>query len=246
MNMERSTSIALAQHVVGGCTGAGHAEIVIFPPLVYIDCVSSVVRDTPVELGAQDLSSEVNGALTGEVSAEMLTDLGVQWVLVGHSERRQRIGESDDLVADKLLMALESGLKVFLCVGETLEQRKSGEAQHVVARQLTSALASVPALHLPRMVIAYEPIWAIGTGVVATPADARSAHEGIRKVLADRYDPQLASETRVVYGGSLAPGNSKAIFEQPGVDGGLVGGASLKAPDFLAICSSVKIGIGAG
>lgn len=247
MNLDRASSVALARQLGEAASPLRRSvDMVVFPPLVYIEAVAEVIQETGIVLGAQDVSSEANGALTGEVSAEMLTDMGVQWVLVGHSERRQRIGENDELVADKLMMALESGLNVVLCVGETLEQRKAGEAHRVVAKQLGSALAAVSASHLANMVIAYEPIWAIGTGVVATPQDAQDAHEGIRQVLISRYDSQLALATRVVYGGSLAPGNAKSIFAVPGVDGGLVGGASLKAPDFLSICSAAAVGIAAG
>ena len=235
-----ASSLARAASSVGD-----GVEIVVFPPYPYLDLVRAALGESGIALGAQDLSSEPNGALTGEVSAEMLLDIGATWVLVGHSERRQKLGESDGLVADKLVMALESGLHVVLCVGETLEERNAGRESAIVERQIGAALANIPPTHLERMVIAYEPIWAIGTGVVATPKDAAGAHAAIREALASRYDSALARETRIVYGGSLAPGNAKALFAESGVDGGLVGGASLKASDFLAICSAAMIGVGA-
>jgi triosephosphate isomerase len=241
MNLDGASAAALAEQVVAGCGDASRAaEIVVFPPYPYLERVARVIGGSTVALGGQDLSSEANGARTGEVSAEMLLDVGASWVIVGHSERRQKLGESDAVVADKLSMALESGLKCVLCCGETLEERKARREAEVVARQVAAALGGVSASQMERIVIAYEPIWAIGTGVVATPEDAEAAHRAVRATLASRYDSRLARESRVVYGGSLAPGNAKALFARPGVDGGLVGGASLKAPDFLAICSAAS------
>ncbi len=239
MNLDANGATALASAVALGapaCQGA--VDIVVFPPFPFLERVARALGDSGVELGAQDLSSEANGARTGEVSAEMLRDVGASWVIVGHSERRQHLGETDARVADKLLMALESGLRCVLCVGESLEQRKANREAEVVGSQVAAALAAIPAAQVHSVVVAYEPIWAIGTGVVATPQDAEAAHGAIREALTSRYDSALARETRVVYGGSLAPGNAKALFARPGVDGGLVGGASLKAPDFLAICSA--------
>lgn len=246
MNTDRTSGAALVAALVAGCGDlAEGVEIVVFPPFPYLDLVRRSLGESEISLGGQDLSNDANGALTGEVSAEMLLDSGAQWVLVGHSERRQRMGECDALVADKLLMALESGLSSVLCVGETLEQREAGSSSRVISAQIVSALDHVHPAQFQRVVVAYEPIWAIGTGVVASPQDAADAHAAIRDALTSRYDSALARETRVVYGGSLAPGNAKALFAQPGVDGGLVGGASLKAPDFLSICSAAAFGVAA-
>ena len=247
MNTDLATARTLATALAAQWTeGSSSVDVVLFVPFPYLESVARMIASSALALGAQDLSSEANGALTGEVSAEMLTDLGVTWVLVGHSERRHRIGESDALVAEKLAMALESGLSVVLCVGENLEQREAGHAHEVVARQLHSALAQIAREDLDRVVIAYEPIWAIGTGIAATAVDAAEAHREIRACLASRYDSELASGIRIVYGGSLVPGNAKTIFASLGVDGGLVGGASLKVHDFLSICSAAMIGVSAG
>lgn len=246
MNTDLASGAALAHALVSGTRdGAGDVDVVVFPPFPYLDSIGGILSGSAIALGAQDLSSEANGARTGEVSAEMLLDLGVRWVLVGHSERRHRLGESDALVADKLAMALESGLSVVFCVGETLAQREAGQAHAVIAKQLESALHRLSADSVREIVIAYEPVWAIGTGVAATAGDAREAHREIRSFLTSRYDSELASGIRIVYGGSLVPGNAKTIFAEPGVDGGLVGGASLKAGDFLSIRSAAATGIAA-
>ncbi len=247
MNTDLASGEALARTVGAECVpGLGSLDVVVFPPFPYLQSVGGALQGSAIELGAQDLSSEANGALTGEVSAEMLMDLGVAWVLVGHSERRHRLGESEALVEEKLTMALESGLSAVLCVGETLEQRRAGRAHEIVRHQLTSALHRLSADFAREIVIAYEPVWAIGTGVAATASDAREAHHEIREFMSSRYDSELASGVRIVYGGSLVPGNAKTIFAELGVDGGLVGGASLKAGDFLSICSAATIGIAAG
>lgn len=246
MNTDLASSAALAHALTAPQGDADESiDVVVFPPFPYLQSVGALLSASTIALGAQDLSSEANGARTGEVSAEMLRDLGVRWVLVGHSERRHRLGESDALVAEKLAMALESGLSVVLCVGETLAQREAGEAHAVVAKQLGSAFHRLSAESVGEIVIAYEPVWAIGTGVAATAGDAREAHHEIRSFLTSRYDSELASGVRIVYGGSLVPGNAKTIFAEPGVDGGLVGGASLKAGDFLSIRSAAAIGIAA-
>ncbi len=247
MNTDLASGAALAQALGAASVNAlSSIDVVVFPPFPYLQSVGRALNATAIALGAQDLSSEANGALTGEVSAEMLTDLGVTWVLVGHSERRHRLGESEALVAEKFAMALASGLCAVLCVGETLEERKAGRAHEVVVRQLESALHGLSADSLREIVVAYEPVWAIGTGVAATATDAHEAHREIRSFVSSRYDSELASGIRIVYGGSLVPGNAKTIFAEPGVDGGLVGGASLKAGDFLSICSAAAIGIATG
>ncbi len=247
MNTDLESGTALASALATEFKhGSDAIDVVVFPPYPYLQSVGRVIDGSSIALGAQDVSSEVNGALTGEVSAEMLLDLGVKWALVGHSERRHRLGEADSLVAEKFDMAIESGLSVVLCVGETLVQRTTGHAHKVVLDQLASAFQCIPADALARVVIAYEPVWAIGTGVAATADDAEEAHGVIRGFIGSRYDSELASGIRIVYGGSVVPGNAKTIFAAPGVDGGLIGGASLKPTDFLSICSSAMIGIATG
>lgn len=240
MNGDLAGGVELAEDVSAGAREAVMAiDVVVFPAFPYLQSVGRALGHSGVALGAQDLSAEANGAHTGEVSAEMLLDLGVQWAIVGHSERRHRIGEPDALVADKCRMAIDSGLKVVLCVGETAKERAAGEAHMVVARQLRSALAGIGREELVRLVIAYEPVWAIGTGVSAAPGDAREAHREIRNTLRSLYDAELSEALRVVYGGSLSPSNAASIVAEPGVDGGLVGGASLKSGDFLAIAAAI-------
>ncbi len=247
MNTDLESGTVLAQTLAAQWKqNADVCDVVLFPPFPYLQSVARAIDGSSLALGAQDVSSEVNGALTGEVSAEMLIDIGVTWVLVGHSERRHRLGEPDSLVAEKFAMAIASGLSVVLCVGETLLQRSAGNAHEIVVSQLSSAFERIPSDALERVVIAYEPVWAIGTGVAATAEDAQGAHGVIREFIGSRYDSELASGIRIVYGGSLVPGNAKTIFAAPGVDGGLLGGASLKAADFLSICSSAMIGIATG
>jgi triosephosphate isomerase len=245
MNTDHASARALAHAIAAGAAAEWTADVVVFPPFPYLLPVAEAIGGSSIMLGAQDLSSEVNGARTGEVSAEMLRDVGASWVIVGHSERRHKIGENEALIADKLSMALGSGLRAVLCVGETREERDAGRAHEVISAQLRSALASVDAVAMDDVVIAYEPVWAIGTGITAQPADAGEAHREIRCALAARYDARLASSVRVVYGGSLVPAAAKSIFAVDGVDGGLVGGASLKAHDFLALCSAAMSGVAA-
>jgi triosephosphate isomerase len=211
----------------------------VFPPFPYLQAVGKTLGHAGVLLGAQDLYHEANGAFTGEVSAEMLVDLNVQVVLTGHSERRHVLGEDDELVNRKTIAALDNSLWVIVCIGETLDQRESGDTERVVLNQLGAALADIPVEQMRQVVIAYEPVWAIGTGRNATPADAQAVHAAIRQELGRLYDGATASTTRIQYGGSVKPANAAELFAQPDVDGFLVGGASLKADDFLAITKAV-------
>ncbi len=238
MHLRRDASVGLAQAVAQSAP-AIDADIAIFPPFVYLDAVSSTLRESRsrLTLGAQDVSSEPDGAFTGEVSIGMLKDLGVSACLAGHSERRHVIGETDDIVSRKTNAILKNGLTCVLCVGETLEQREAGKTDHINELQLRAALQGVDASTArSSLVIAYEPVWAIGTGRNATPEDAQAAHSKIRAVLASLFDPGTAQSIRVQYGGSVKPSNARALFSEPDVDGGLIGGASLNAEDFLAIC----------
>ncbi len=235
MNTDRASGVSLARAVAEGTTACKGVEVAVFPPFPYLAAIAETLRDSPVSLGAQDLYHEKSGAFTGEVSAAMLLDCGVSTVLTGHSERRHVIGESDDLVNRKTRAALDAGLTCVLCIGETLDQRERGETDAVNERQLRAGLAGVGAERAARLVIAYEPVWAIGTGRNATPADAQDAHAKVRAVLASVFPPQVAASVRVIYGGSLKPDNAEALLDRPDVDGGLVGGASLSAADFCAI-----------
>jgi triosephosphate isomerase len=211
-------------------------ETVVCPPFVYLDQVAAGLAGTPAALGAQDVSDRPLGAWTGEVAAEMLLDCGASWVVLGHSERRASFGHSDAIVAAKVERAIGAGLRPILCVGETLHQREQGLTMAVVAAQLDAVLQRCPAARLGTGAIAYEPVWAIGTGRTASPAEAQEVHAAIRARIA-AHDPQAAAQMRLLYGGSVKPGNAAELFAQADIDGGLIGGASLVAADFLAICA---------
>lgn len=214
-----------------------HCETVVCPPFVYLQDLVQGLVGTAASVGAQNMSDRVAGAWTGEVAAEMLIDSGASWVILGHSERRAACGESNEIVAAKVERALAAGLKPILCVGETLEQREQGRTQQVVAEQLQAVLQRCPAAQLLAGAIAYEPVWAIGTGRTATPQQAQAVHAAIRSQLAAQ-DPGAAAAMRLLYGGSVKPANARELFSQPDIDGGLIGGASLVAADFVAICAA--------
>ena len=243
MNTSVTTAADLARGVAEGVgDAADKVDIAVIPPFPYLLTVGAVLRErgVPLLLGAQDVYRQAEGAFTGEVSPGMLTDCQAQVALVGHSERRHVIGEDDGLISLKAKAALDAGLHVILCIGETLEQREAGETDAVNEGQLRAGLAPITAEEMNRVVIAYEPVWAIGTGKTASPEDAQAAHAKARAVLADLYGGDIAQATRIIYGGSMKPGNAGELMAQPDIDGGLIGGASLKAPDFCAI---VKAGV---
>ncbi len=237
MNTTAATARTLAQAVADGVESGVSAQVAIFPPFVYLREIAELLRasSSKVMLGAQDLYFEPDGAFTGEVSINMLKDSGVSIVLAGHSERRHVIGETDAIVNRKVRAALDAGLTVILCVGETLAQRESGQTDEVNRRQTVEGLKGVTPDQMSRVVIAYEPVWAIGTGKTATPADAQDAHQKIRAVLSALHGPAIAATTRIQYGGSMKASNAAELLSQPDIDGGLIGGASLKADEFLAI-----------
>ncbi|KAL5538213.1 hypothetical protein UlMin_045405 [Ulmus minor] len=212
-------------------------EVVVSPPFVFLPLVKDLLRPD-FHVAAQNCWVKKGGAYTGEVSAEILVNLGIPWVIIGHSERRLILGESNEFVADKVAYALSQGLKVIACVGETLEQRESGSTVEVVAAQ-TKAIAEKVS-NWDNVVIAYEPVWAIGTGKVASPAQAQEVHFELRKWLKANISPEVAASTRIIYGGSVNGANSKELAGQPDVDGFLVGGASLK-PEFIDILKSAEV-----
>jgi len=216
-------------------------DVVIFPPFPYLQSIGKALGHSGIRLGAQNCSSEANGAFTGDVSAEMLVDLGVSQVIIGHSERRHMHHESDASTSHKVQMALESGLNVMLCVGETWEERLAGQAQTVVRRQLQAALEGVKAEQLPSLTIAYEPVWAIGTGKCATPQDAATAHSIIQVDLEHLYALPHSAAVRILYGGSVNAANAPGLFAHLEIEGALVGGASLKSADFVSILGSAAI-----
>ncbi len=210
-------------------------DVLLFPPIAYLSAVIERVKGSELAVGAQNIHAESSGAFTGEVAAEMVKDLGATHVLVGHSERRRWFGETDAIVAQKFSAALRVGLVPILCVGETSEQRDEGRAEQVVMTQLDAVVAAVGIPALQHAMVAYEPVWAIGTGRSATPADAQSMHSAIRARLRT-LDTKVADGLRVLYGGSITAANASALFAGADVDGGLVGGASLNAEQFENIC----------
>jgi len=225
----------LAAAVVKGCAGWAGVRVAICPPFPYLNVVCEVVRGSSVALGAQNIYPADEGAFTGEVSPVMLKDVGCRYVIVGHSERRHILGETDPLINNKVRVALDSGLDVILCIGETSNQRKSGQTEAVLDGQIIGGLRGVTPEQAERLTIAYEPVWAIGTGVNATPEQAQDAHVFIRRQCADLLGPGVAENLTIQYGGSVKPDNAGSIMAQPDVDGALVGGASLKSDSFLAI-----------
>lgn len=236
----QASARALAGEIAAGLVPEWLCDVLICPSFVHLDAVRRALgEDARVLLGAQDLCAQAeDGARTGETSGAMLADLGVSHVLVGHSERRQLLGESNESVGAKLQSALEAGLTPILCVGETLSEREGLRTEAVIAAQLQAVATVAGAQALGRCIIAYEPVWAIGTGRNATPEQAQAVHAFVRGWIAAQTDAVVADGRRILYGGSVKPDNAAALFAMPDVDGGLVGGASLKSADFLAICRS--------
>jgi len=223
----------LATEIAQGLGNAKNAEVVVAPPYTGLAAVAASLTATRVEVAAQNLHQNSEGAYTGEISAPMLLDAGCKWVIIGHSERRQYFAESDELVAEKTRVAIAAGLKPIVCIGERLEQREAGETLSVIVQQL-KLVSTVLASKVGFGVIAYEPVWAIGTGKVATTEQAQEAHAAIRDALA-KVSGELAEKTRILYGGSVKADNAQALLACPDIDGALVGGASLKADSFLKI-----------
>jgi len=240
MNTTLESGLALAAGLKETIGSIDEIETAFFPPAVYLKSIADAVAGSSLGVGGQDMYFEAKGAFTGEISGDMLKDVGCEYVLLGHSERRHVIGEADELINKKVLKALADGLHVVLAIGELLEQREAGQTMEVNQRQIQLGLAGVSAADMANVTIAYEPVWAIGTGKTASPAQAQEVHADIRKLLAEMYSEQVAQATRIQYGGSMKPDNAAELLGQPDVDGGLIGGASLKIEDFTAI---VKAGL---
>ncbi len=240
MNLDRRAALALVAALRESASGPSAPRVAVAPPFVYLVEVAAALAGSPLRVGAQDVSERVSGAFTGEVSAAMLKDVGAHFAIVGHSERRHVYGEGDELTNQKLLRALEAGLEAILCVGETLEERQAKRTETVVARQLTRGLAGVARTDLARVTLAYEPVWAIGTGQNATPEQASQVHQYLRGVLSGLYDEAAAEALVIQYGGSVTPQNAASILGAPDVDGALVGGASLKSETFLPIIAAAR------
>lgn len=236
MNGSRSAVSSLLDGVLSGLAGVKRCEVAVCPPFVYLEQARTQIGKAAVALGAQNVSHEKPGAFTGEIATDMLKDFGCTYVIVGHSERRALYGESDELVAKKYAVIQAAGMTPIFCVGELLEEREGNQTEAVVARQLDAVIKSSSGVaSLANAVIAYEPVWAIGTGRTASPQQAQDVHAFIRaRVRA--ADAKIADGVRILYGGSVKASNAAEIFKMPDVDGGLIGGASLKADEFLAIC----------
>lgn len=238
MNMRAESSAALAKGVVDAVGENPSVEVALCPPAVFLSNVAQAVAGTPVGLGAQNVYAADDGAFTGEVNASMLTDVGCRYVILGHSERRALMGETDEQISGKLHATLAGNLVPIVCVGETLDQRESGTTEKVVETQLRGSLAGLDEVRAAGIVIAYEPVWAIGTGKTASPEQAEEVHAFIRGLLGELFGADVAAQIRIQYGGSVKPGNAKELLGQPNIDGALVGGASLKADDFAAIIAA--------
>jgi len=228
-------ALELAGAIADGVAGLTGREIIVFPPAPWAQHVADRCRGTGVEVGMQNMHFEKEGAFTGEVSPLMVKAAGCRYVLIGHSERRHIFGETDDMVNKKIRASLDNNIEPMVCVGELIEEREAGRTEEVLKRQVESALKGVSPSELAKIVIAYEPVWAIGTGKVATPEMADEAHRSIRRIVAKHYGEEAASAVPILYGGSVKPDNIAGLYAMEHIDGALVGGASLKADSFLAI-----------
>lgn len=239
MNLDRAAAVALASDIVSRIGEVPpHVDLAVCPPSVYLDAVSAVVKGSPVTFGAQNMYHEAEGAFTGEISGGMLRDLGCTWVILGHSERRHILGETDADILLKAKAALGIGLWPIICVGELLSEREAGQTHAVIQTQFDGSIGQLSEDEVQKIVIAYEPVWAIGTGKVATPEQAEEVHSDLRKMLEDRYNSEIAQKIQIQYGGSVKPDNAATLLSQPNIDGALVGGASLKADSFLGIATA--------
>jgi triosephosphate isomerase (TIM) len=238
MNTTRADGAALAAAIATKIGATSAVDVAVCPPSLYLEAIGQAIKGSAVGLGAQNCYHESKGAFTGELSPPMLVDIGCKYVILGHSERRQIFKESNQDVNRKVIAALTVGLAPIVCVGETLDQRQSNQTAAVVRDQIEGSFAGLSAEQMLKIVIAYEPVWAIGTGVVATPDQAEQVHADLRRLLEKRYNSQVASAVRIQYGGSVSAENAASLLGQPNIDGALVGGASLKAESFLAIVAA--------
>lgn len=240
MNLLCESASDLVRNLISVLPNNADVQVAVCPPAVYLQRLASELRGSFIGLGAQNMSAEKEGAFTGEVSGSMLKDVGCSCVILGHSERRQLYGETDAAVNAKTLAALSYGLTPIVCVGETLQEREADSTAQVIDQQIRGSLAGLNPEQAAGLVIAYEPVWAIGTGKTATPAQAEEVHAQIRQLLGELFGPQVADGIRIQYGGSVKPDNAAELLGQPNIDGALVGGASLKADSFAAIVAAAK------
>ena len=239
MNTTKPEGKELAQEVAALSAGVPeHEGLIVAPPFTHLCAVNKALAGSRVELSAQNCADHEKGAYTGEVSVSMLKAVGCKWVILGHSERRQYYGETDEKLVVKVKLALEAGLGVILCVGENLEEREAGKHFDVCGAQIKNVLYNFTEEDMKHVIVAYEPVWAIGTGKTATAEQAEEIHAFIRKTLAEKFGAQVSDDTTILYGGSCKPSNAKELFAQPDIDGGLIGGAALKAADFIEIAKS--------
>jgi triosephosphate isomerase len=239
MNTSYSEITALLSDLLNKIMESQHTDIVVFPPYVYLQFVRDFIQRTQssVLLGAQNLSQYAAGAYTGEIAAKMLKDVNCDYVIVGHSERRSYYHETDEIVAQKVLAALKEGLKPVICIGETKEEREANRTKDIVIKQLSAVITEVGIDALKTCIIAYEPVWAIGTGLTATPAQAQEVHAYLRSAIAQE-NLEISENIRIIYGGSVNQNNAQELFSMPDIDGGLIGGASLRAEQFAHICQA--------
>lgn len=240
MNMELAEGLKFAEAIdIYFKTKPSKAEVILCTPFIHLAGASEILKNGSVRLGAQNCASETSGAYTGEVSSSMIKSTGAQYVIIGHSERRSYYHEDDKLLNKKTLLAIASGLKVIFCCGEVQKERESEKHFEVVSKQLAEGLFTLSPVDFKNIVIAYEPVWAIGTGLTATPEQAQELHKYIRGLVSGKYGKEIADEITILYGGSCKPSNAVEIFSKPDVDGGLIGGASLKKEDFIAIVEAI-------
>ena len=238
MNMTNTEAASLMNDIIFNVKKVTDVEIIVCPPYTALSDVHKLIKKTNIELGAQDVYFEEKGAFTSKISCEMLKDVGCTYVILGHSETRQYFNETDESVNKKAKAALKNSLKPIICVGESLEQRKANETMKIVEKQVKEALNGITKTQMGNIVIAYEPIWAIGTGETATPEQAQEVHFAIRKLLLNLYGPAVAEGVRIIYGGSVKPNNVKDLMQEEDIDGGLIGGASLDAESFSKLVKS--------
>ena len=240
MNKTASEAVTLVEEIKKGLAGVSEVEVGVCPPFTALDAVGKVLAGSSICLGGQNMYWEPEGAFTGEVSAEMLLTSGCRYVILGHSERRAYFGETNETVNKRLVTALDAGLSPIVCVGETLDQRESGVTAQVVEDHVSGALAGLSSEAVGKIVLAYEPVWAIGTGLTATPEQAQEVHALIRALLERLYDAPTSAGVRIQYGGSVKPDNAAELFACPDIDGGLIGGAALQADSFVAIIEAAR------
>ncbi len=240
MNLDRASAVSLASGLAEATADLEGVEVAVCPPSIYLQAVADATKGSKVGLGGQNMYFEASGAFTGEISAAMLLDIGCRYVILGHSERRHVFGETDAEINKKVKVALEAGLTPIVCVGETLPQREEGATLDVIRGQFNGSLGGLSDADMKKLVIAYEPVWAIGTGKTATPQQAEEVHLDLRKIMESCYNKEIAETVRIQYGGSVKADNAAELLGQPNIDGALVGGASLKVDSFMGIIDGAK------